>query len=187
MPVPKKISRQLGTHSRVDTIPFAMPIDTKGSQAIEAIFSIDAERAAKLLPDGNVHPFRLWNRGLLMITSVNYVHTDIGKYIEFSVAIACTRGRRPAPRLLPGVFMRHFGTGQYVIDLPVSSEISVKGGKGIWGMPKHQANLDFKISKDNVSSQYELDGELVMKLTIDRPKRTWLPVYASSPRRTAKS
>ena len=35
--------------------------------------------------------------------------------------------------------------GQYVYDLPVSTEISVKGGKGIWGMPKHQANLDFQI------------------------------------------
>jgi hypothetical protein len=38
------------------------------------------------------------------------------------------------------------GTGQYIPDLPVSSEISVKGGKGIWGMPKHKSNLDFKIT-----------------------------------------
>ena len=26
--------------------------------------------------------------------------------------------------------MNLFGTGQYVVDLPVSSEVSVKGGKG---------------------------------------------------------
>jgi len=56
------------------------------------------------------------------------------------IAIACTHGLKPAPRLLPAIFMQHYGTGQYVIDLPVSSDISVKGGKGILGMPKHKAN-----------------------------------------------
>ena len=34
---------------------------------------------------------------------------------------------------------RTSAVGQYVWDLPVSTEISVKGGKGIWGTPKHQA------------------------------------------------
>jgi hypothetical protein len=72
--------------------------------------------------------------------------------------------------------MKPFGTGQYVYDLPVSSEISVKGGKGIWGMPKHQANLNYIITDRTVSSQYDLDGLLVMKIEIDRPKRTWLPL-----------
>ena len=59
-----------------------------------------------------------------------------------------------------------------MFDLPVSSEISVKGGKGIWGMPKHQANLDFSLRTTDVSSQYDLDGRLAMRIKIDRPKRT---------------
>ena len=50
------------------------------------------------------------------------------------------------PPLLPLVFQKTFGLGQYVVDLPVSTEVSVKGGKGIWGMPKHQANLDFVVT-----------------------------------------
>ncbi len=62
--------------------------------------------------------------------------------------------------------------GQYVVDLPVSTEISVKGGKGIWGMPKHQGNLDFIITDDTVSSQYDLDGQFVMRIEIDKPKKT---------------
>ena len=54
----------------------------------------------------------------------------------------------PGPQTGASVFgpvFGKYGTGQYVFDLPVCSEISVKGGKGIWGMPKHQANLDFII------------------------------------------
>jgi hypothetical protein len=71
--------------------------------------------------------------------------------------------------------MRTFGTGQFVFDLPVSSEVSVKGGKGIWGMPKHQANLDFRIDERTVSSMYALDGMDAITIDIDRPGSAWLP------------
>ena len=63
-----------------------------------------------------------------------------------------------------------------MVDLPVSSEVSVKGGKGIWGMPKHQANLDFEVGEKTVRSRYDLDGKMVTEIEIDRPARTWLPL-----------
>src|SRR5919204_6580070 len=113
-----------------------------------------------MLPGTEVHPFRMFGHGLLVVTVVDYRDTSIGTYIEFSIAIACTHGRRAAPPLLPVLFQKTYGLGQYVVDLPVSTEISVKGGKGIWGMPKHQANLDFKVSDGTVSSQYDDDGRL---------------------------
>jgi hypothetical protein len=72
--------------------------------------------------------------------------------------------------------MNSYGTGQYVYDLPVSTEISVKGGKGIWGMPKHQANLDFLITDTTVSSQYDKDGEFAMKIEIQKPRKAWFPL-----------
>jgi len=145
-----------------------------------AAFSIDADKAGKLFPGNEIHPLRLWKRGVLLITVVDYRETDIGKYIEFSIGILCTHGKKRAPRLIPGLFRRTFGTGQYVFDLPVSTEISVKGGKGVWGMPKHQANLDFIIKDDVVSSQYDKHGKLAMRIEIDRPKRTWLPMSAGT-------
>jgi hypothetical protein len=67
-----------------------------------------------------------------------------------------------------------------VVDLPVCSEISVKGGKGIWGMPKHQANLDFVITDDTVSSQYDLDGQLAVRIEIDKPSFSGFPLAASA-------
>jgi len=173
---PKRLERQAGRHARVDGIPFKLPVHSEQSPALMAAFSIDPDRAARLLPGNEIHPFRVWNKGLLIVTVIDYRVTNIGKYIEFSIAIACTRGSRPAPRLLPGLFTRAFGTGQYVYDLPVSTEISVKGGKGIWGMPKHQANLDFVIGEQWVSSQYDLDGQLAMRIDVERPKSAWLPL-----------
>lgn len=179
MAVPRRIKRQTGRFALVDGIPFKFPVNSDKTPGFMAVFPINAEKAKKLLPGNEIHPFHLWKRALLVITVIDYRITDIGKYIEFSIAIACTHGRRQAPRLLPGLLMKRYGTGQFVVDLPVSTEVSVKGGKGIWGMPKHQANLDFRIGDEFVTSQYDLDGKLVMKIEIERPKRTWLPVRMS--------
>src|SRR5580704_4664109 len=103
---PARLKSQTGRHSLVDGIPFAMPVSSEHTPALMAAFSINPEKAARLLPGNELHPFRLWKRGLLVITVVDYRHTTIGKYIEFSIAIACTHGPKPAPRLLPGVFQK---------------------------------------------------------------------------------
>lgn len=176
MAIPKRMMGQAGRYSLVDGIPFQLPVKCEKSPALFAVYSINADKAASLIPGNEVHPFRLWNKGLLVISVMDYRITSIGKYIEFSIAIACTHGAKRAPRLLPAIFMKHFGTGQFVCDLPVCSEISVKGGKGIWGMPKHQANLNYVVTETTVSSQYDLDGELVMKIELERPPKAWFPL-----------
>ncbi len=177
MRIPKRIDAESGRYSLVDGIPFQLPVAAHRSPTLMAAFTIDADRAQRLLPGHELHPLRLpGGRGLLLITVVDYTSTNIGKYIEFSIAIAVTHGLTPAPPLLPVLFQRRFDMGQYVVDLPVSTEISVKGGKGIWGMPKHQANLDFRIDDRTVSSQYDLDGQLAMRITIDRPRWTGWPL-----------
>jgi acetoacetate decarboxylase len=180
MSIPKRLDLQKGRFALVDGIPFALPVNCERSPALFAVFPINAEKARRLLPGNEVHPLRLWTKGLLVVSVIDYRVTDIGKYIEFSIAIACTHGSRPAPALLPALLQRHYGTGQFVVDLPVSTEVSVKGGKGIWGMPKHQANLDYVITERTVSSQYDSDGELCMKIEIDRPSKAWLPFSADA-------
>src|SRR5919199_4017381 len=174
--IPRRLKRQSGRYSLVDGIPFHLPVYCKDSPCLMAAFSINWDKARALLPGNELYPLRLWNKGVLVITVIDYRDTVIGKYIEYSIAIACTHTSRPAPRLLPALMMHTYGTGQYVYDLPVSTEISVKGGKGIWGMPKHQANLNFIITDSAVSAQYDKDGQFAMKIEIERPRKTWLPI-----------
>jgi Acetoacetate decarboxylase (ADC) len=181
MRLPRRIKDETDLYSLVDGIPFQLPVESHHSPALMAAFSIDGAAAARLLPGKELHPLRLpGGRSALLVTVIDYTSTNIGKYIEFSVALAVTHGRRPAPVMLPALLPRLFGTGQYVYDLPVSTEISVKGGKGIWGMPKHQANLDYQIGWRTVSSQYDLDGELAMRITIRRPAWAGLPMKTSA-------
>lgn len=168
---PNRIKNYQGRHALVDGIPYIMPVSARNSPALMAGFTCDWEKANALLPGNEIHALRLPNgKATLLITVINYLDTSIGKYIEYSIAIGCTHGPKPAPRMLNAVMLKTYGTGQYILDLPVSSEVSVKGGKGIWGMPKHKANLDFKVTDNKVTSQYEKDGQFAFRIEIDRPK-----------------
>ncbi len=158
-----------GRYANVDGIPFNMPVSTQTSPALFATFAIDADRAAEILPGQELQPVRVFGHGLLVLAVVNYLDTTIGKYIEFCIGIMVTHGAQPAPPVPALAWRGHYGTGVYIYDLPVSTEISVKGGLGIWGMPKRQANLDYLIGGDTVSTQYDLDGQLVVRLDIPRP------------------
>ena len=178
MAIPRRIQAMTGRYSLVDGIPFQLPVTCIPSPVLMAVYPINADRAKALMPT-ELHPLRFGGQGLLVFTVINYLGTNIGTYVEYSIGIACTHGLRPAPPLLPLLpllLMGHYGTGQFVVDLPVSTEVSVKGGKGIWGMPKHQANLDFKTTDQRVSSQYDLDGQLVTYIEIERPRATPLPL-----------
>jgi hypothetical protein len=167
------------THANVDGIPFTMPVRSQGSPVLFACFSIDAGATAELLPGQALHPCRLLRRGLLVVAVANYLDTPIGQYVEFCIGMLVTKGASRAPALAPLLMRSLFGVGVYIYDLPVSTEISVKGGLGIWGMPKRQANLDYVVGEDTVSSQYDLDGQLAMRIDIPRPARRLVPMRAT--------
>jgi len=173
---PRRLAQQAGRHALVDGIPFTLPVASQQTPALMAAFRCDYNRARDLLPGNELHLLNFFGSALFLVTVVDYRETNIGKYIEYSLALAVTHGAKPAPFGLPFLFQKWFGVGQYVVDLPVSTKISVKGGKGIWGMPKHQASLDFLVSDSAVSSQYNLDDQLVTRIDIARPTGMTIPL-----------
>lgn len=180
MRLPTRLQDQQGKRALVDGIPFNLPVQSEHSPALIAVFPINYQRAAAIFPGSELHPLKFFGKALLVVAVIDYRKTPIGAYIEYSLGVACTFG--PKPVSLPWALLRrrHYGLGQYVIDLPVSSEVSVKGGKGIWGMPKHQANLDFEITERQVRSRYDKDGLMVTEVQIERPAKTNLKVGASA-------
>lgn len=171
--VARRQRRLAGQHARANDMPFEMPVRIEQASAVMAAFPISADRAADLLPGRELHPFRVWgDTGLLVVTAVDYAATSFGAYVEQGWMIVCTHGVQPAPALLPLLRPRHYGLGAYVVDLPVSTERSVQGGKGIWGLPKHRAQLDVRIEGGVVRSRYDKDGRRVCRVEVDRPQHT---------------
>src|SRR5947199_9161956 len=126
MAFPRRVGWLKGKYANVDGIPFTMPIATHDSPALFAGFSIDAAAAAAMLPGQELHPVKMFGRGVLVLAVVNYLDTTIGKYVEFCIGILAARADEPPGALPAMLFRSRFGTGVYIYDLPVSSEISVK-------------------------------------------------------------
>src|SRR5256884_6786093 len=103
--IPQRIKRETGRYALVDGIPYQMPVEGKNSPALMAIYTIDADKARALMPGDEIHPIRLGRRALLVITVIDYRDTNIGKYIEFSIAIACIHGAQQAPYVLTILFI----------------------------------------------------------------------------------
>ena len=81
--IPARVKRSTGRYALVDGIPFKLPVAMTDTPALFAAFTLDADRAAELLPGNEVHPVRLpGGRGLLIATVIDYQATAIGKYIE---------------------------------------------------------------------------------------------------------
>ena len=178
--LPRRLKKLEGCQAVVDNISFTLPVRCEPSPVLMAAFPINADKAKLAMPS-EIHPLRLWNgKSVLLVSVINYLGTDIGKYIEYSIGIPCTHGLKPAPRLIPALFQKIFKTGQFVIDLPVSTEVSVKGGKGIWGMPKHIGNLNFRMTEEIVTSQYDLDGKLVCYIEMEKPGKFNIPFRMSA-------
>lgn len=167
-----------GKYANVDGIPFQMPVETLDSPALFSLFSIDPVKAQEMMPGQELYVCPIWKRALLMVAVVNYQDTSIGKYVEFCIGIVCCKRRRKPARLLPLALPFAYNTGVYIYDLPVSTEISVKGGLGIWGMPKRQGNLDFIVKDGLRSSQYDLDGQMVARIDVPDGK-PFMPFWFS--------
>lgn len=123
---PLRLQAQTGRFALVDDIPFQMPVSCQDSPVLMAAFPINADRASALVPGNELFPLQMFGRGLLVVTVIDYLATTIGKYIEFSIGIACTHQPEPMPTFLPRVLAGQLELAQFVFDLPVSSEISVK-------------------------------------------------------------
>jgi hypothetical protein len=64
----RRIDRLADQHALVDGIPFRLPVVSTEASALVAVFPVDPAAAARLLPGKEVHPLRLWNKALLVIT-----------------------------------------------------------------------------------------------------------------------
>lgn len=59
MTIPARVRRSAGRYALVDGIPFQLPVDSSDTPALMAAFTVDADRAADMLPGNELHPVRL--------------------------------------------------------------------------------------------------------------------------------
>ena len=115
-------------------------------------FWVDHERVVPMLRGTGLVPCRFFNhKALVSLIFFNYRDVSIGPYDEVTVTTVV----RPMALKDPGIYLPTFlkrrgqnwgSIGAYVLEMPVTSPEARAAGREIWGFPKFETRIPFRIA-----------------------------------------
>ena len=120
----------------------------------------------RILPDPRFVPAQvLPGIGALMLTALEYKDTDLGPYNEFSIGVALNS---PDFMQIPCYnFARQAIRGSFdsfILRLPVTTEIALRGGVDLYNFPKFIARIDFDEEDGWTSCDVSEDDEMICRV-----------------------
>jgi hypothetical protein len=122
------------------------PTFYRGAASFTLIMPANLMALRRILPDPRFVPAQvLPGIGALMLTALEYKDTDLGPYNEFSIGVALNS---PDFMQIPCYnFARQAVRGSFdsfILRLPVTTEIALRGGVDLYNFPKFIAQVDFE-------------------------------------------
>lgn len=154
---------------------FRLPVAYHRSDGFEAILGADLGRIRDTLPTDALHPVRLsGDRAAVLVGAYRYhdvtMRTAGGETVAIppygEVLIGALVTTRPAPPILPLLAPARFGTGGFVMALPVTTRVACDGGRAWWGLPKFVADMDFLDDEAERTLLLEEGDRRVLSLTV---------------------
>jgi hypothetical protein len=99
-----------------------LPVRIVDAETASTVFTVRPTDAATCLAGTGLRPFTLAGRGFSMLMLAHYSEGVLGAYDEVGIGLF-TRG--PGGRL-----------GLYLVDLPVTGELTREAGQDLWALPK---------------------------------------------------
>ena len=131
---------------RVSAGPYSveLPVLYFRDDSFVSVFTVDAEKARRLMPSRNLHPVPATpGRALLVVAAYDYLETSAEPYGEVAITLPVVHGRRPPP-FLPLVLSSWAGFGHLVLHLPVTARRERDVGRALWGYAKFVADMAFE-------------------------------------------
>ena len=173
--IPRRVERQAGATPSSTASRFTLPVNSRGHARADG-------RASRSTPPRRRRccPATSCTRcaspaaaACSSSPSIDYRDTDIGSYIEYCIAIACTHGARPGRRAAGRAARRAALRDRPVRRRPAGQQrrSRSRAARASGACRSTRRNLDFRDrATRQMSSQYDLDGQLCMRITVDRPR-----------------
>jgi hypothetical protein len=134
---------------------------------MEAIFPASTEKLHKLLPTKKLKPIE-------STKGITHVKIDAFEYREW---YSTRRGKDPLPPynewtvVIPVNYVSGSEQpvdGGYVVWMPVTHELPMRGGIDLWGFNKFMSEIRFSENKDARTCEVAADGKMVIKFTVKK-------------------
>jgi hypothetical protein len=133
-----------------------------------ALFRTTEQQVLPFLEGSGLKPGLRWTgRPVVALGLIQYRRSDLGAYQEIILSV---------PSVPEGSGLRFGGwgglfgdldkrqLGQYILQIPVTSQFSVEAGREIWGYPKRMAKIDHQFLKGELKSEMrEESDQLVLQ------------------------
>lgn len=151
--------------------PSRIPVFYYDATMLTAAFPARLDALRLLLPDPRFVPARLApGLGLVVVSALEYRDTDIGPYNELAIAIVLNEPRLrlnlPGRALWDAVF-RPEEKHAFIVHLPVTTEIALRGGVDFYNFPKFLAGIEFAQERDARTCRLTEGREHVLTLSAD--------------------
>ena len=131
----------------------ALPVVVRDAKVVTASFLVAAAGVRRLL-DPRLDVASVLGRTLCIVTAVEYLDNDLGRYDEVGVAflVRCPRVSRRV--------------GAYIHRLPVTTPFSCAAGREVWGFPKIVADIRRSEEGGRRTTTLAADGQHVLTLSV---------------------
>ena len=114
-------------------------------------FFIEAGKTLPMLEGTGLEPVRFFSsKALVSLAFLQYREVSIGGYDEVFITIMVVPKVSTKPRFPQANFLRLRGErwtmGGYVLEMPVTSPRARAAGREIWGYPKFETEISFRLS-----------------------------------------
>lgn len=132
-------------------------------------FTADYEKVKSALPTDKLEPIRVTkSRCVIGLGVFNYLHTTIGSYGEFIIAIPALFDKKPFG---PLPLLRQSldpAFGMYVLHCCVTSQAALKGGRDEWNYPKFITDMHFESNGKFMQCDLSSDGQKIMDVRVEK-------------------
>ena len=162
------MSRMTATHEILGQT-VTMPVEVRDGTNATVMYDVALDAAQALAPEGFEVIETEPGRAQFALALVDYKDNDLGAYLEIGTIFFV----RPVGAATDGS-----EDGNFITHLPVTEEFTCVAGNSIWGFPKSIENITATNTGDTSNWRLEMDGELVLDVTLPRGGTDEMPPMA---------
>jgi hypothetical protein len=141
------------------------PLFFRDLSAFGAVFTAASDAVRPLLPDARLRLVEHWpGRCLALVLAVQYRDSDLGPYEELALAFPAAAGERVLPAM--GALREGLrgSLSAWTWQMPVSTDVACRVGRGIAGFPKEVADVRITRSGGQWEATLQQQGEAALRL-----------------------
>lgn len=147
------------------------PLAFRDVHYMALLYRANAKAVSKQLEQTPFKPaLQLFGEPVVAVGLIQYKDSDLGSYDEIiiSIPVILKKDQSGALSNWMDLYAKHEKRrgGQYIIHIPVTSQLSVDGGRNLWGYPKTLAPIRHQFNNNRIDTRLDAaDGTNMIKWT----------------------